>query len=135
MKSHVSLDQAQCPVCGAVFSTGAILLDKHLNQSLEMHTVTHFDLCPEHKALWDDGFVAFIEVEPDSPRSIAKSIRTGLLMHMHKSVAEQVFSATFPHPIAFIERGIIDQLKASIKQAPESEPVIESTSAVIVPLH
>lgn len=135
MKSHVSLEQAQCPVCGAVFSTGSLLLDKHLQSSMEMHTVTHFDLCPEHKALWDDGFVAFIEVEPDSPRSITEARRTGLLMHMHKSVAEQVFSATFPHPIAFIERGIIDQLKASIKQAPESEPVLETPPSVIVPLH
>ena len=44
MKSYVSLEQAQCPVCGAVFSSGAVLPDKRLKNSMEHHTVTHLDL-------------------------------------------------------------------------------------------
>ena len=135
MKSHVSLEQAQCPVCGAVFSTGAILLDKHLSQSLEMHTVTHFQLCPEHQTLWDDGFVAFIEIEPDSPRTLTESLRTGRIMHMHQSIATQVFEGTFEKPICFVEKGLIDLIESRVQKAPEPESVIESTSAIIVPLH
>lgn len=51
-KSHVSLEQHVCLVCGTVFDTGAILLDKRLRTSMKLHTAT---LCPEHQKLFDDG--------------------------------------------------------------------------------
>ena len=34
-KSHVSLEQHVCLVCGTAFDTGAILLDKRLRASME----------------------------------------------------------------------------------------------------
>lgn len=135
MKSHVSLEQLQCPVCGIVHDSGAILINRKLKPSLDPHTVTGLGLCPEHQARWDDGFIAFIEVEPDSPRTITESIRTGLIMHMHRSVAEQVFTGSFDKPIAFIEKGIIARLQASIKQTPSEDPILESTPALIIPIH
>lgn len=39
-KSHVSLEQHACLVCGTTFDTGAILLDKRLRASMERHTAT-----------------------------------------------------------------------------------------------
>ena len=39
-KSHVSLEQHVCLVCGTAFDTGAILLDKRLRASMECHTAT-----------------------------------------------------------------------------------------------
>jgi len=45
-KSHVSLEQRVCLVCGTTFDTGAILLDKRLRQHLDRHTVTGWGLCP-----------------------------------------------------------------------------------------
>lgn len=39
-KSHVSLEQHVCLVCGTAFDTGAILLDKRLRASMERHTAT-----------------------------------------------------------------------------------------------
>ncbi|WP_430522156.1 hypothetical protein [Pseudomonas aeruginosa] len=45
-KSHVSLEQHVCLVCGTAFDTGAILLDKRLRASMERHTATGWGLCP-----------------------------------------------------------------------------------------
>src|SRR3546814_18826039 len=63
-KSHVSLEQHACLVCGARFDTGAILLDKRLRASMERPTATGWGLCPEHQKLSDDGFVALVECDP-----------------------------------------------------------------------
>lgn len=63
-KSHVSLEQHVCLVCGASFDTGAILLDKRLRASMERHTATGWGLCPEHQKLSDDGCVALVECDP-----------------------------------------------------------------------
>ena len=48
-KSHVSLEQHVCLVCGAGFDTGTILLDKRLRASMERHTAIGWGLCPEHQ--------------------------------------------------------------------------------------
>ena len=63
-KSHVSLEQHVCLVCGKAFDTGTILLDKRLRASMEHHTKTGWGLCPEHQKLADDGFVALVEWYP-----------------------------------------------------------------------
>ena len=63
-KSHVSLEQHVCLVCGKAFETGAILRDKRRRASMERHTATGWGLCPEHQKLSDDGFVALLECDP-----------------------------------------------------------------------
>ena len=50
-KSHVSIEQHICLVCGAAFETGSILLDRRLRASMEHHTKTGWGLCPEHQKL------------------------------------------------------------------------------------
>ena len=57
-KSHVSLEQRVCMVCGTTFDTGCILLDKRLRASMEQHTTTGWGQCTEHQRLFDEGYVA-----------------------------------------------------------------------------
>src|SRR3546814_20782436 len=79
-KSHVSLEQHACLVCGARFDTGAILLDKRLRASMERHTATGWGLCPEHQKLSDAGFVALVECDTQrsgSPSGRAEECRVG----------------------------------------------------------
>ncbi len=45
-KSHVSLEQHVCLVCGTAFDTGAVLLDKRLRASMERHTATGWGFAP-----------------------------------------------------------------------------------------
>ena len=98
-KSHVSLEQHLCVVCGALFDTGAILLDRRLRPSLQRHTTTGWGLCPEHERLRSQGFVALVECDPQ--RSAARSVdgrlkpdeahRTGRLAHIQRVAFARVF--------------------------------------------
>jgi len=120
-KSHVSLEQHVCLVCGTAFDTGAILLDKRLRASMNHHTTTAWSLCPEHQRLSDDGFVALIECDPERSGSAAdgllkpeQAFRTGRLAHLRRSVFAHVFNVPIEDTQAcvFVEPGVIDRLQS-----------------------
>jgi hypothetical protein len=67
-KSHVSMEQYVCLVCGVAFDTGAILLDKRLRASMKRYTATRLGLCTEHQKLADEGFVALVKCSCPKPR-------------------------------------------------------------------
>ncbi|HEX7934439.1 MAG TPA: ATPase [Paraburkholderia sp.] len=126
-KSHVSLEQHVCLVCGVAFDTGSILLDRRLRASMNRHTATGWDLCTEHRKLFDDGFVALIECDPKlsgSPSSNDRlrpeqAYRTGRLAHLKREVFARVFNV----PIAdgqscvFVEPGVIERLQSMVVPA------------------
>ncbi len=124
-KSHVSLEQHLCLVCGIAYDTGSILLDKRLRASMEHHTTTGWGLCAEHQKLSDDGFVALVECDPQrsgSPGDRLKpeqAYRTGRLAHLKR----EVFADMFNVPVAadqafvFVEPGVIEQLQAMVGPA------------------
>lgn len=125
-KSHVSLEQHVCLVCGQAFDTGAILLDKRLRASMERHTKTGRGLCPEHQKLFDDGFVALVECDPQRSISSASgrmkpehAYRTGRLAHLRRAVFAQVFNVPIDDKQAcvFVEPGVIDQLASMVAPA------------------
>ena len=62
-KSHVSMEQKVCPVCQKTFETNAILLDRRLQKSLHRHTITGFDLCPEHAKQKDERYIFLIGID------------------------------------------------------------------------
>jgi hypothetical protein len=119
-KSHVSLEQHVCLVCGVAFDTGNLLLDKRLRASMERHTATGWGLCPEHQRLADDGFVALVECDPQrsgSPGGRLKpeqAYRTGRLAHLKRHVFTQVFNVPIEanQACVFVEPGVIEQLQA-----------------------
>ena len=120
-KSHVSLEQHVCLVCGTRFDTGAILLDRRLRASMERHTATGWGLCPEHQKLSDDGFVALVECGPQRSGSPAgdgrvkpeQAYRTGRLAHLKREAFAQVFNVPIAadQPCVFVEPGVIEQLQ------------------------
>ena len=119
-KSHVSLEQHVCLVCGTRFDTGAVLLDR-LRASMERHTATGWGLCPEHQKLSDDGFVALVECDPQRSGSPAgggrvkpeQAYRTGRLAHLKREAFAQVFNVPIAadQPCVFVEPGVIEQLQ------------------------
>ncbi|MBH2008463.1 MAG: ATPase [Xanthomonadaceae bacterium] len=125
-KSHVSLEQHVCLVCGVKYDTSSILLDKRLRASLEHHTTTGWGLCDEHQKLSNDGFVALVECDPQrsgSPGARLKpeqAYRTGRLAHLKRGV----FATVFNVPVAadqacvFVEPGVIERLQAMVEPAP-----------------
>ncbi|MGA3985502.1 ATPase [Ralstonia nicotianae] len=121
-KSHVSMEQHVCLVCGVAFDTGAILLDKRLRASMERHTPTGWGLCAEHQKLADDGFVALVECDPQrsgSPGDRLKpehAYRTGRLAHLKRHVFAKMFNVPIEtnQPCVFVEPGVIEQLEAMV---------------------
>ena len=126
-KSHVSLEQHVCLVCGTRFDTGAILLDRRLRASMERHTATGWGLCPEHQKLSDEGFVALVECDPQRSGSPAgggrvkpeQAYRTGRLAHLKREAFAQVFNVPIAadQPCVFVEPGVIEQLQTMVEPA------------------
>ncbi|PLZ02448.1 ATPase [Burkholderia sp. WAC0059] len=123
-KSHVSMEQHICVVCGTTFDTGSILLDRRLRASLKRHTTTGWGLCPEHQKLADEGYVALIECDPQrsgSPTSADRMkpeqvYRTGRLAHLKREVFARVFNIAPEEnqPCVFVEPGVIEHLQSMI---------------------
>jgi hypothetical protein len=123
-KSHVSLEQRHCLVCGTPFDTGSILLDRRLRASMERHTTTGWGLCPEHERLQSQGFVALVECDPqrsgapsgDGQMKPEQAYRTGRLAHLKREVFGRMFDVAIAagQPVVFVEPGVIEQLQAMI---------------------
>ncbi|WP_281301804.1 ATPase [Iodidimonas sp. MBR-14] len=126
-KSHVSLEQHVCLICGVAFDTGNILLDKRLRASMERHTAAGWGLCPEHQKLSDGGFVALVECDPQRSGSPAgggrlkpeQAYRTGRLAHLKRDVFAEVFNVPIAanQPCVFVEPGVIEQLQSMVSPA------------------
>lgn len=124
-KSHVSLEQHACLVCGVTFDTGSILLDRRLRPSMEQRTTTGWGLCAEHQKLADDGFVALVECDPQRSGSQGgrlnpeQAYRTGRVAHIKRHAFIQVFNLPIEArpPCVFVEPGVIEQLQAMVAPA------------------
>jgi hypothetical protein len=118
-KSHVTLEQHICVVCGHPFDTGTILLDTKLRERFEMHTPTGYSMCPEHKKQADEGYIALVECDPsktqvegDRIRHVADAYRTGTIAHLKKDVWDRIFNIPVPDKmVAFVEPDVIRMLR------------------------
>lgn len=119
-KSHVSLEQRLCIVCGHPYDCG-VLIKKDLRPTLNLKTITGWGMCEEHKKLRDAGFVALVEI--NNPKSSGSSVspdnaaRTGVFMHMKREVFANVFdSRVDERAVAFIEPQVTEMIKKLYKQ-------------------
>jgi len=125
-KSYVSLEQRVYLASGTSFDTGNLLLDKRLRASMKRYTTTGWGLCPEHQKLFDDGFVALVECDPERSGSRAdgrlkpeQAYRTGRVAHLRRTAFAQVFNVPIAAEQAciFVEPGVLDQLQAMVAPA------------------
>lgn len=123
-KSYVSMEQKQCLVCGTVYDSGSILLDRRLRQSMERNTITGTGLCPEHQELYDKGYIALVEATSPSHGANIKpedAIRTGVICHLNREAADNIFNIELPKtiPMVFVEPGVIEKLQAMTEKENE----------------
>ena len=96
-KSHVTMEQKMCPICGVTEDSGAILLDKRLRPKFDMYTTTGYGLCKVCQKKKDDGYLAIIICDPskgapnDGMVKLEEVYRTGGLIHIKKEVAKNIF--------------------------------------------
>lgn len=136
-KSHVSLEQHRCRICGKDFDTGAILLDRRLKASMEMVTMTGAGICPEDQSMIDSGYIALVEIDPvkshadpGKPVKEGNAYRTGRLAWMALHAVKPVLGiypyddTGTPLPFVFVEDGVVEKLQEMIptKEVSENDP-------------
>ncbi len=120
VKSHVSMEQGLCPICGRTEDTGAILLHRRMKQVLDTKTVTGWTPCAEHKKMIDDGYVMLVAVDAEKSEKelngtikIAGAWRMGPIVGLKKEAYENIFGEKAPKgwPMAFCEEAVVEHLK------------------------
>lgn len=128
MKSHVSLEQHQCPICGEVHDTGTVLLDRRLRDSMERHTVTGWGLCDECDTLHKDGYIALISCDPAAStirnnrvHDMSDAYRTGEVVHLKRERWGDIFRTPVPAnkegdpiPFVFCDQDVIAMLRGAV---------------------
>lgn len=126
-KSHVTLEQKVCVVCGKVHDSGALLLDKRLRPRFDRYTVTGYDLCPEHEKLHKEGYLALVVIDPsksgvgaDGNIKLEEAHRTGTVVHMKREAFAGIFGGEAPaNPMVFIDIELAEKLEKMQKQTKE----------------
>ena len=111
-KSHVSIQQEQCPICLEMHEPG-ILLDRRMRDSLERVTFTGHSPCPTCKEKLDDGFVALIEIDQSPSGNTGKpseATYSGRHAFLKKSVALDLFDIE-PEQFNFCDGQVLDTLE------------------------
>lgn len=131
MKSHVSVEQNQCPVCGKAHDTGSILLHKQLKPTLAPTTLTGQSPCPDCVQKYEQGFVAMVGIDaakstiPKDATSIHPGDvhRTGDIAHIKHEAYNSLFNQPVPtHPsgqafmMIFCEQFVIEMLKKMVTE-------------------
>lgn len=118
-KSHVGMGYDLCPVCGKKHGE-SVLLDKRLQNTLERETFTGWNLCPEHQKLFEQGFLALVAVEenPTGDNPLVTAKRTGVVMHIKREVADDIFNINLPPniPMTWVEPEVIDKINQMMQE-------------------
>jgi hypothetical protein len=102
-KSIVSMGQTVCQVCGIEHSESVVLQSRDITHpKLGPKTFVGFELCPEHKKLHDDGYLALVvvtSVKEQVPfiEQYNSAKRTGDLVHIRRTAAKEIFNITIPN--------------------------------------
>lgn len=114
MKSHVTLEQQQCPICLKLHDTGSILFHKKLEPKFDTYTVTGMGLCPDDQQKFDDGYIALIECVGEHKPNIKleEANRTGTVIHIRREIFEKVFETKVSPetPFCFITEDVSEFL-------------------------
>ena len=113
-KSHVGMGFSVCPICGTKHDE-VVLLDKHLQKTLERDNFMGYELCPEHAAMSVE-YIALVECDNTGVGKSLKSAdanRTGQFAHVRRTAAKNILNVELPSdlPFVFAEVGVIETLK------------------------
>lgn len=119
-ENHVLKEPKLCPVCGQPSQVG-IMVGAQLRERFEMRTPTEWGLCPPHETLHQDGFLALVEASkhaflPNGNVEAAAAHRTGLICHLRREVAVELFGlgVAIDFPLIFVEPGVIQDVNSRI---------------------
>lgn len=124
--SYVGMRMGMCPVCGKVEPTGEILLHQRMKKVFPENGKMEpdcYNLCEEHKDLYEKGFIALVGVDEEKSKSnngkmdTKDAYRTGVFVHVHSSKWTAIFQREAPKDkdgklrhLVFVSDAIIQQL-------------------------
>lgn len=124
MKSHVTLEQQVCMVCGIAEDTGQLLLDSKMRPLFEMRTPTKLGLCKEHRQKYLEGYIALVVIDPSKSKANVvpgsedvklrphDAWRTGDIALVKKIVWNRLFTTPAPDgPVAYVDEATFKLLK------------------------
>ena len=112
-KSHVGMGYHLCPVCFTKHDE-VVLLDTRLRNTLTREMFVGLKMCPEHQKLWDDNFIALIEVN-GQPKDFLSANRTGEVAHIRVEAFKHFFNQPAPNTgVIFVEPGVIQKIADQI---------------------
>ena len=124
-KSHVSMERCVCLICGIHYDTGAILLDRRLRASMERYMTTGWGLCPEHRKMHEQGYIALVECDLEKSEQLSADdrakpegmYRTGRIAHLKREVFIKLFkdTAEADRPCVFVDHAIIERLQRMVQ--------------------
>jgi hypothetical protein len=124
-KSYVSRERCVCVVCGAEYDTGALLTDKRLRARFEHYTTTGWGLWPEHRRLFDDGYVALVECDLERSGASAQTnvlkpgqaFHTGRIAHVKRELFDRTFNVPIQPeaPCVFVDMDVIEKLQTMVR--------------------
>ena len=123
-RSHVALGVTVCPVCDAEQDNN-ILLDRTLRPTLPKRVFTGFELCERCTNMERDGYLALVEILPESPEPYKPDTvkKTGRLAHVRRRVASKIFSVPIPDvPFIYVEQGVVAMLESIAEPTPDENP-------------
>lgn len=121
-----NLGPAVCVVCGKS-KGGSVLKHPPIRDIFEMKVPGQWDLCKEHKKLFQEGYIALIEaMEPEtlliddgqlSPSR--EAVRTGVITHVRYELAEQLFKTAIDRslPLVFCKPNVSKRFEEMLKFA------------------
>ena len=87
-----------------------------------MHTVTGFGICPECRAQIDKGYIALVVADPEKTPTRFEAghercdpqdaYRTGEIIFIRKTVADQLFTPPFAGEMAFIAPDAAEKIRS-----------------------
>jgi hypothetical protein len=119
-KSFVTMETKACVICGLEYSTGAILLDRRLQNTFDENTCTGWGICEEHKLATErDGMIGLIEIdasksdkdESGNKVSIDGAHRTGRVALMKRDQLQDMCAIKLPNtPFLFLDIDAFEKL-------------------------
>lgn len=114
MKDFVGMTFQVCPICGTEHSE-AVAIHKRMAKVLKPRNFEGFVLCDEHKEMQVE-YIALVEASNTGVGKNLKpqeAIRTGVIAHLRRTAAAQIFNVPFPAdlPFVYVEVGVIDKIK------------------------
>ncbi len=120
----VAMETNLCPVCGIEhsYNTG-ILIDKRMKKI--KNTLSGYSLCQEHDRLFNDGYLALIEVTNDHTTneviSLKSANRTGKIAFVRRELADKMFNVSDARSLMFIDREAMSEIEKIHNQIEETE--------------